>query len=214
MLMLAADSNATLTSPFLCFCLQALPPLMWTLLAIVLTLVFQLCANRFVFFTGPRGNKWLRYRFWCRPHDCNTAPPSQLRRKPRLCSQVQPRHGPRANPSSPTLPRYALYDYNMIFSNVLVGIAVMTARFVMWLSVRATEATNPYAARHRSQAEIKPAPQQGSQHRTSGFAHAPTHSPAPLTRATRPCCDPLTRVAPIARRSSSASSAWAGSTSA
>ena len=43
---------------------------------------------------GPRGNKWLRHRFW-----------------------------------------YALYDYNMIFSNVLVGIAVMTTRFVVWAAL-------------------------------------------------------------------------------
>ena len=105
MLMLAADSNATLTSPFLCFCLQALPPLMWTLLAIVLTLGFQLCANRFVFFTGPRGNKWLRYRFWYTPHACSTAPSQLLiRRKPRLCSQVRPRHGPRAKHSTHPCP--------------------------------------------------------------------------------------------------------------
>lgn len=73
---------------------RALPPLLWTLLAVSATLGFQLCCNRFVFFTGPRGNKWLRHRFW-----------------------------------------YALYDYNMIFSNVLVGIVVMTWRFVLWLSL-------------------------------------------------------------------------------
>ena len=28
---------------------------------------------------------------------------------------------------------YALYDYNMIFSNTLVGLAVMTTRFILWL---------------------------------------------------------------------------------
>ena len=52
----------------------------------------QLFFNLWVFFTGPRSNKWLRHRFW-----------------------------------------YALYEYNTIFTNTLVGIAVMFTRFAFWL---------------------------------------------------------------------------------
>jgi len=101
----------------------------------------------------------------------------------------------------------------MIFSNVLVGIAVMTARFVMWLSVRATEATDPMhrapqtSSRKQALTAAGPAtPNQWTLPKWSThlllsharLAHAATHS----------------RVAPIARWSSSASSAWVGSTSA
>jgi hypothetical protein len=70
----------------------AVPPLAWTVLGIALTVGFQSVVNLVIFFSGPRGNKWLRHRWW-----------------------------------------YALYDYNMIFSNTLVGIAVMFSRFVLWL---------------------------------------------------------------------------------
>jgi hypothetical protein len=71
---------------------EGAPPLMWALVSITLTVVFQLVANLCIFFVGPRSNKWLRHRFW-----------------------------------------YALYEYNMIFSNTLVGIAVMFTRFAFWL---------------------------------------------------------------------------------
>ena len=56
-------------------------------------MTFQVIFNLWVFFTGPRSNKWLRHRFW-----------------------------------------YALYEYNLIFTNTLVGIAIMFTRAVMWMA--------------------------------------------------------------------------------
>ena len=72
--------------------LRATPTLVWSIGSLLVTVVFQMIVNLCVFFSGPRGNKWLRYRFW-----------------------------------------YALYEYNMIFSNTLVGIAVMILRYLLWL---------------------------------------------------------------------------------
>jgi hypothetical protein len=70
------------------------PSLAKSLGTIVCTIVFQLVVTLVVFFDGPRGNKWLRHRFW-----------------------------------------YALYEYNMIFSNTLVGIAILFSRFVLWITL-------------------------------------------------------------------------------
>ena len=69
-------------------------PLFWTLGSLTAVVTFQMVVNLWIFFTGPRSNKWLRHRWW-----------------------------------------YALYEYNLIFSNTLVGIAVMFTRFVLWLSL-------------------------------------------------------------------------------
>ena len=45
--------------------MDALPGFIFGISSIFATLIVQLSLNRFVFFVGPRGNKWIRYRFWC-----------------------------------------------------------------------------------------------------------------------------------------------------
>ena len=47
---------------------DALPGMLLTLASISSTLVVQLFVNRLIFFVGPRGNKWIRFRFWYAPH--------------------------------------------------------------------------------------------------------------------------------------------------
>ena len=124
-----------------------LPPLLWTVFSIAFTLLFQVAprvgttlalraeritavhtrplsltraaqvvANRCIFFTGPRGNKFLRFRFWyaiCmrrrdRTYRCPSTPHA-------LCASL------------------LADDYNMIFANTLVGIAVIGSRCLLWL---------------------------------------------------------------------------------
>jgi hypothetical protein len=43
---------------------SALPQLGWLAGGITMTVVFQLVVNRCIFFTGPIGSQWLRFRFW------------------------------------------------------------------------------------------------------------------------------------------------------
>ena len=50
--------------------------------------------NRVVFYVGPKGHKWLRFR-WL----------------------------------------FAFYDYSLMFFNITLGIAVLVARFVVWLAI-------------------------------------------------------------------------------
>ena len=48
-----------------------LTPIIIILLTTGISLIFQMCMNRYVFFVGPKNNKWLRYRFFYGLYDYN-----------------------------------------------------------------------------------------------------------------------------------------------
>ena len=64
----------------------AVPSMLWVLASIFATLIFQLIVNRCIFFVGPKGNKWIRFRFWYAPHDYLL----QLHHKPQHCTRSSP----------------------------------------------------------------------------------------------------------------------------
>lgn len=106
------------------------------------SLGFQMFCNRRIFFIGKPGNQWLRYAFLCtsvaRDHAPNERPLAPYCVSPsNVLAMISPRSSvssPRCGAGCALMSTDGIFDYNLIYTNALLGVAVAVTRFIVLFS--------------------------------------------------------------------------------